>query len=370
MRVIARGCNRSIEARDYARDRAVARRRLAGNDRLSAFRRIGATDKIQLPARAAILTSQKMFGIARAAEINLQRCIDRDDFFVLRDMTRIVDDIDRSAVHRGIIIEKIIQRPVSESEGEDTAAPISGLRLIGHRTALDQAGEGRAHQFGMDAQIPAVFQQGADRSGERADAHLQTGLVVNHGGDRRCDLGFFRRGIRSMDFGQSRIIFDDRIDFRDMQQRGPEYARHVGVNLDDQPFGAAGRSCGIVVAGAESEPAMLVHWRHGCDKKVERDLFREQTGGVAKGDRDKFDRTPLPRWQRLEQFPLDSAQKHAARTNAAQQVRPKHCLAGMIHRMKIPELEIFDRALFRHVCKRPEQGWRLCRCHAHRDMRS
>ena len=109
MRIIARGCDRTIQPRNNPRDCTAPGRRLAGDDRLAALRRIGAPDKVELPARAAILAPQQMLRIARAAEIDLQRCIHRDDIPVLRDMPRIIDDIDGPTVHRRIVVEKIVQ---------------------------------------------------------------------------------------------------------------------------------------------------------------------------------------------------------------------------------------------------------------------
>ena len=68
------------------------------------------------------------------------------------------------------------------------------------------------------------------------------------------------------------MVFDDRIHFRDMQLRAfTKNARHVLVDLDNEPLGGACTLCRIIVASAEAHIAVAVHRRDGANERVDTD---------------------------------------------------------------------------------------------------
>ena len=79
------------------------------------------------------------------------------------------------------------------------------------------------------------------------------------------------------------MVFDDRIHFRHMQLRAFTIdARHVLVDLDDEPFGAACNLRRIIVASAEAHIAVTIHWRDGANKRVDTDVLGEQPDRLMK----------------------------------------------------------------------------------------
>jgi hypothetical protein len=70
------------------------------------------------------------------------------------------------------------------------------------------------------------------------------------------------------------MVFDDCVDLRNMQFRAFTLdARHILVDLDNEPFGRAGDLGRIIVAGTKSEIAVAVHRRYRVHKGINADFF-------------------------------------------------------------------------------------------------
>src|SRR4029077_16523574 len=129
----------------------------------------------------------------------------------------------------------------------------------------------------MNAEIVAVSERFADQVGQGANTHLQAGAVRDQVGNSASDRLVLWGGSAHRQFDYRHMVFDDRIHFRDMQLRAfTKNARHVLVDLDNEPFGAACNLRRIIVASAEAHKRGAFHRRDGADERVDTDVLGEQ----------------------------------------------------------------------------------------------
>ncbi len=181
----------------------------------------------------------------------------------------------------------------------------------------------------MDAKVAPVAEQRAHRIGQAANPHLQARAVIDHTRDDMGDGLFLGRGRRKGEIGQWRVAFDDHVDFRHVQQRIAQHARHVGIDLDDQSPRRAGDARRIVIGGAEGEPAMPVHRRHGDNERIGAHMIGEQPGRGAERGRHELDRAAALGLALADQRAFDRGQEHAVRPDAVEQLIAQHRLRGM-----------------------------------------
>src|ERR1700688_533365 len=171
--------------------------------------------------------------------------------------------VDRVTFNRDVVIHEVIKGFVSHREGEDGLSWVYFLPSIGDYPVLDQLCQGRVKHFGMNAQIFAVHQRLTDSTGYSAHTDLQASMFRNEFGHTLAELSFMVLNRSRSQCQEWSIVFYDGIHFRDMKCRTTVDARHMPVDLHDQPLGCPRRCAGVVVICSESEIPVPVHRRHG-----------------------------------------------------------------------------------------------------------
>src|SRR5208283_4186786 len=80
------------------------------------------------------------------------------------------------------------------------------------------------------------------------------------------------------------IIFYDRMDLGDVNQRVSEYTRHVLVHFDDGPVAVPEYRGSIIIVSAQTEVTGSIHWRHCDDKRVYVNVFGQCARNVREID--------------------------------------------------------------------------------------
>ncbi len=162
-----------LHSGDDTGDGAVLGGGFQPDEGFSAFRKRGALDEIKLPAGAAILMTVDVFSVDLTIKVDFDGRVHADHVVVLADDVNVIHVRRGVALHGGIVVQEAVDFVVSHSEGEYMFARMKGFLTSVDDTALDEADEGVAQQFRMNAKVLVSGQVQRDGIGQIADAKLQ-----------------------------------------------------------------------------------------------------------------------------------------------------------------------------------------------------
>src|SRR4026209_2860276 len=105
----------------------MLRGRWQRNDRQPTFRACGSTEKIDLPTSAAVDLRADAIRANLAAQIDLQRGVDRDPIVVLANQERVVDEVGWMQFDHGVIVNPVEQPTRAKQKASHKLAAMPGL---------------------------------------------------------------------------------------------------------------------------------------------------------------------------------------------------------------------------------------------------
>jgi hypothetical protein len=169
-----------------------------GEDGLAALGQRGTAQEVHLPADARDHARPDGVGAHLTGQVDLDGGVDGAHLRVARDHGGVVHVGDVELQHVGVVVDEVEQPARAGDEAADDATAVDLLLRVVDGARQDQVERAVGPHLGVDAQVTVAMQRAAHRVGDRADAHLQGGAVVDEAGDVASDgvlLG--RRGLRS-----------------------------------------------------------------------------------------------------------------------------------------------------------------------------
>ena len=222
-------------------DRAVPGGGGDHDHRSAAFGQGRAADEIQAPAQAAPENVPLGLGTDLARQVHFQGAADGDHALVLGDDQGIVHIFGRMEGEAGVVVHIFIQGLAADAETADDFSPVQRFPFAGYHTVLHQGHDRIGHDFGVDAQVPAMGEKPGDPIGQVSESHVDRIPVPYEAGRVLRNFFLRRRQVGVREFGEGRIVVDEIVDLADMDEGIPLSAGHVPVDLgDDDPGGFGG----------------------------------------------------------------------------------------------------------------------------------
>jgi len=188
---------------------------------------------------------------------------------MLADDIGIVDVLGRMELEERVVVDEIVEAAGSHAEAGDDLPVIDGLLRAGDGAALDERHDPVAEHFGVDAEFLLVLEGNGQGLRDAADAALDGAAVLDKAGQVLSDLheGIVQPGSAHLDDGF--VAGDEHVDAVHVDEAIAECARHLGVHLGDDVFGAGDGGFDDVHRNAQAAQAVDVGRRDGDQRDVD-----------------------------------------------------------------------------------------------------
>ena len=188
-----------------------------GDDRLPAAACSRTAHEVDLPADAGVLPWTHGIGHDLAHQVDLQGGVDGDDVVVAADDEGVVRVAHREHVQDGIVIDEVVEASRAHEECRDKLVRVDTLAGVGDNTLLVEVDDAVAEHLRVDTEVVLLVQEAKHGLGNRPDADLKAGAVVDKVGDvparwplpqgRSCGAGSSRRGVELSTIASSRVTW-------------------------------------------------------------------------------------------------------------------------------------------------------------------
>src|SRR5699024_11001628 len=237
---------------------ALVRDRRHGHDGLAALGTGSTVDEVHLPADAGVEPGAERIGAYLSGQVDLERRIDGGYLGVLGYDERVVGIAYVLHQYAGIVVDEVVDAPGAHQERGDHFALVYLLVDTVDDTCFHQRQHPVCEHFGMYAEVLVAAQLRQDGIGDGADTHLQAGAVLDELRAVAPYGAFHFVGFGEMAFDERRVVLDEKVDLRDVDERIAERARHVPVHDRDDRTGALDCREGGVHRGTEGYVAVPV----------------------------------------------------------------------------------------------------------------